>query len=106
MKRIVVCAAIKHPTSGVVICGPRHGDCLNKIASFGQGEPTVRWIMGFVDQRNVFMDRAEAWIVANEALQIRRPLGFEREYVEQKEPLEKTPNKTLYGNLLFSENLY
>lgn len=104
-QRIVVCAAIRRPSDFTVICGPRHGDCLNKIKSFGKGEPAERWECGFVDQDNVFMTRGEAWIVANEALQIRRPFGFERSYSKQEKPLEEkdVPNS---HKLLFSENLY
>lgn len=104
MKRIIVCAAIRRPSDGMIICGPRHGHCLNKIAVYGLSEPKERWECGFVDQDNVFMTRAEAWVIANENLQIRRPTGYSHEELSvQTKPIESTLNEV---HLLFSENLY
>lgn len=97
--RLVVCAAIRHPLTGEVVCGPRHGDCLN--AAVGVFIPEGRrWELGFVDQHNVFMDRTEAWFVADAAGQIRRPTGYERNYDNQRPPGVGD------SGLLFSENLY
>lgn len=100
--RLVVCAAIRNRTTGAVICGPRHGCCLNKAIGFkiDPNPSSEVWECGFVDQDNDFMDRKEAWIVADKAGQIRRPRGFERDYASVR-----APNIGDEG-MLFSENLY
>jgi hypothetical protein len=99
--RLVVCAAIIN-NAGVMICGPRHGDCLNAAIKYGIDPlpDSEHWECGFVDQDNKFMSRAEAWAVADQAGQIRRPTGFEKNYVNQR-----TASVGDKG-LLFSENLY
>jgi hypothetical protein len=99
--RLVVCAAIKNK-AGIVVCGPRHGDCLNVAVKYGI-DPlpnSEHWECGFVDQENKFMSRAEAWTVADQAGQIRRPTGFEKDYANQR------PANMGDTGLLFSENLY
>ena len=98
----MVCAAIRHRVTGEVVCGPRHGHCLNTAARYGiSPEYTgTTWECGFVDRDNKFMTRAEAWKVADAAGQIRRPRGFERDYIDQR-----PPNVGDEGEL-FSENLY
>lgn len=100
--RLVVCAAILNKTNGIKICGPRHGNCLNVAIESGidtnPGNDT--WELGFVDQDNKFMSRAEAWKVADAAGLIRRPTGFELDYSRQRE-LGKGDE-----GLLFSECLY
>ena len=99
--RLVVCAAIRHRENGFVICGPRHGNCLNAAARWGDGDQrSEAWECGFVDQSGDFMDRREAWTVADAAGQIRRPRGFERHYNDQR------PANVGDSALLFSENLY
>lgn len=100
--RIVVCAAIRHRSRpNLIVCGPRHGDCLN-IAAFVLNLPAdgETWECGFVDVKNVFMTRQEAWKVADAAGQIRCPTGFERNYDDHR--------KAGIGDesQLFSENLY
>jgi hypothetical protein len=102
MQRLVVCAAIRHKDSGIIICGPRHGNCLNACIQLEvdlnpSGET---WQCGFVDQRGKFMSREEAWEVADAAGQIRRPHGYERDYSKQR-----TAGVGDKG-MLFSENLY
>ena len=98
-QRLVVCAAILHRESGTLICGARHGNCLNSAVHFGVYDGK-KWELGFVDRDNVFMTRVEAWKVADAAGQIRRPHGWERHYDSVR-----TPNIGDEG-LLFSENLY
>ena len=102
MMRLIVCAAIQHKETGLVICGVRHGNCLNSVTKYGIDYiPNGNmWECGFVDQDNVFLTRAEAWKVADAAGQIRRPTGYERDYNSQR-----PPNVGDEG-LLFSENLY
>lgn len=96
--RLVVCAAVRF-ASGLVVCGPRHGDCLNYSVQFGintKDKPEC----GFVDQHNKFLTRAEAWSVADAAGQIRRPTGLERHYNDHR------PAGVGDEGMLFSENLY
>lgn len=88
--RRVVCAAIRSDAGGI-ICSPRHWDELTRKQAMDRDPNGYRsWLsaeQGFVDQRGVFMSRAEALLVARAAGQIiRRCGGDERE--------------------LFSENLY
>jgi hypothetical protein len=100
IQRLVVCAAIKSKITDEVFCGSRHGDCLNLANRLGLFNGNFEWECGFVDQDNWFMSRAEAWIVADAAGQIRRPTGREGDYVDHR--------KANIGDdgLLFSENLY
>jgi hypothetical protein len=101
LPRRIACAAIRHQSTGHLICGPRHGNCLNMAVHYGDGDQTRRtWECGFVDQDNIFMDRIEAWSVADKAGQILRPLGFERHYNNRREPGVGDTS------MLFSENLY
>jgi hypothetical protein len=100
--RLIVCAAVRNKTSGVVVCGARHGNCLNAVIGYKlDGHPTGEtWECGFIDQHGDFLTRAEAWKVADAAGQIRRPTGYERHYDHQRKP-----NVGDEGSL-FSENLY
>lgn len=100
--RIVVCAAIKHKQKGFLICGPRHGDCLNTANRHGLEKDfgSETWQCGFVDQNFEFMSREEAWKVADAAGQIRRPLGWEKNYDSIR------PAGIGDEGMLFSENLY
>lgn len=105
LQRLVVCAAIRSRATGTIVCGPRHGNCLNAAVRFGLYDPGTGnggevWECGFVDAHGAFMDRAEAWRVADAVGQIRRPTGHERHYENQR--------RAGIGDegLLFSENLY
>lgn len=102
MIRLVVCSAVKHKTTGVIVCGPRHGDCLNSVVRYELDKcpQSENWECGFVDQNGVFLTRTEAWVVADIAGQIRRPTGLERHY-----DYHRKPNVGDDG-MLFSENLY
>ena len=102
MTKVVVCAAARNKESGYIVCGPRHGDCINSIIKHGIGLPseTDKWECGFVDQENNFMSRQEAWVVADLAGQIRRPFGLEKDFKNQR------PANVGDSGCLFSENLY
>lgn len=92
--RFVVCAACRY--GEMIICGARHYDMVmhgvlaqlkeDRLFAF---EEVGKVEQGFIDQRGVFMDREEAFLVAEAAgqLNVRR---------------EKTPGK----GTLFSEDLY
>jgi hypothetical protein len=97
--RVIVCAAIRSYETKTIICGPRHGDCLNFAAEYQLGTKED-WECGFVDQENEFLTRAEAWKIADAMGQIRRPTGWESNFNEQR-----APNVGDEG-LLFSECLY
>jgi hypothetical protein len=96
--RLVVCAAIRNETANEIVCGARHGNCLNTIVQYGFDSKD--WECGFIDQKNTFMTRAEAWKVADAAGQIRRPNGWEKDYDSIR------PASVGDEGLLFSENLY
>lgn len=100
--QLIVSAAIRNYNNPeLIICGPRHGNCLNAVNRFKLETPTSdNWECGFVDQNNNFLTRKEAWVVADKAGQIRRPYGLERNYDSHR-----PPNVGDEG-LLFSENLY
>lgn len=71
-ERMVVCAAIAYPDSGLILLGVRHNDHFmevqrqaNRLLAHGKRQS------GFIDQKGVFLTRAEAWKVAEAAGQIR-----------------------------------
>lgn len=76
--RYVVCAALSLDLD--VILGPRHFDSTMRLAIdlldlLGYDRDWSKAEQGFVDQHGVFMTRQEAYQVAVEAKQIRRPEG-------------------------------
>jgi hypothetical protein len=90
LERFVVCAANRWP-DGLVITSARHFDPgMHAICQrvFGD-KPYGRCEQGFIDQRGVFMDRKEAFLVAKAAGQI----SVRRE-------------KSSPADTLFSEDLY
>jgi hypothetical protein len=90
MQRVIVCAAIQCNETGKVLCGVRHGD------DSMLGLPDDVYMIydfeeqGFVDNKGVFLNRNEAWKVAEAAGQIKRRVGGD----------------SIDGGTLFSENLY
>lgn len=75
----VVCAAIRHQKSGVIITGSRHYSPVMRavILCICEGVEEARaqgWYdceQGFVDQKDEFLTREQAWRVAEAAGQIR-----------------------------------
>lgn len=69
--RRVVCAACISG-NGVIVVSPRHGDtlCRAGFAQIGERPLTGPGQQGFIDQWGRFMDRKEAWRVAEAAGQI------------------------------------
>ncbi len=99
MTEIILCAAIwykEQPISkrnpiniieGVVVCGHRHCDCISTFVALS-GKRSIlpqcgEYVQGFLTNKNRFVDREEAAIIAFDAEQIK----------------EET-------NKLFSEDLY
>lgn len=80
--RRVCCAACKSP-EGVIVTGPRHWHPLMRKAAsalhevwHGPDSPRFAvWEQGFIDFQGEFMDRREAWKVAEAAGQIVRRCG-------------------------------
>lgn len=71
--RVVVCAAIRSKT-GKLVCGARHWDAAMRGQVLVDGKRPSEWLsaeQGFIDQFCVFMDRQEAWKVAEAAGQIK-----------------------------------
>lgn len=111
--RYIVCAAIRR--GHTIICGPRHANCLNQANGLNMLQPNT-WEMGFVDQDNVFMDRKEAWKVADAAGQIRNLNGYMHDCNTDNFPPGKATKlvekmQVWYRNnegelQLFSEHLY
>jgi hypothetical protein len=93
LMRRIVCAACLY-SDGILIIGPRHGD---KVMQSQYGEyiekmcdDTIKVKQGFIDQWGLFLDRRQAWLVANRQLQIIHRFGDYRDE----------------WHTLFSENLY
>ncbi len=88
MEQLVVCAAIRNKR-GIVICGARHFDLTMNVQI---DKSYSAWLSkdieeGFLDNKGNYLTREEAWIIAENAGQIRRRVGGD-------------------GKKLFSENLY
>lgn len=74
LPRQIVCAAIKL-TDGRVICGVRHFDELMRMSLPEEIEEAHKVLkdhdQGFVDNRYQYLDRNEAWKIAEAAGQIK-----------------------------------
>lgn len=91
LPRLVICSALRHPTSGRLITGARHYDAIMHAQIKASGEDGWKGCdQGFIDQRGVYLSRTEAWVVAEAAGQIRRRVGGD----------------TADGGTLYSESLY
>ncbi|MFA5997459.1 MAG: hypothetical protein WC791_03115 [Candidatus Paceibacterota bacterium] len=90
MQRRIVCAAIKNE-AGDIICGARHNDSQMKKqikqSTANWDRKTQKIVQGFIDQKNVFLTREEAFVIALLAGQIIRRCGGDQ-------------------GRLYSENLY
>ena len=91
MQRVIVCAAMRDTKTGKVICSVRHWDELSR-QRFNSQEEAMDFDdeQGFVDNKYQFLNRTEAWKVAEAAGQIKRRCGGD----------------TTDGGTLYSENLY
>lgn len=94
----IVCAANRHIFSHFIVLGIRHFDDhmiqqidLKRECNPNEGgDQDWRWEQGFVDQHGKFLDRNQAWQIAQAAGQIIRSVGGD----------------TANGGTLYSENLY
>lgn len=93
MDEFIICAAIKHEDSGKIFYGHRHSHCLD--ASNGELSWTlnrqeiykIKRTQGFITNKNRFVDRHEALIIALANNQV-------------------IDDKQIHGDELYSENLY
>lgn len=91
---MILCAAINY--KGIIICGHRHSECINVLTKLLKQNVPFDILLndeyqGFLTSKNRFVDRYEAWKIANDCKQIR----FATSSVEN----DKMQN-------LISENLY
>lgn len=83
----IVCAANRKRFTGEVVLGIRHWDAWMTKALDTEGDPVDQ---GFIDNHGQFLNRVDAWKVAEAANQIIRRVGGD----------------TKDGGTLYSENLY
>jgi hypothetical protein len=99
---IIVCAAMKMK-DGMIIPGVRHfSPEMRQIMQRIYGNKYHLQVdkQGFIDQYGDFYSRREAFLIANNNSQIRRPTGFES--VGEPQRIEDEHENAI----LFSENLY
>lgn len=90
--RRIVCAACRSSKTGLMVLGPRHMDNVMRLHVELTPDHTYHDFdeQGFIDQWGVYMDRQEAWNVAEASNQIVHRCGGD----------------TNKGGTLYSENLY
>lgn len=73
--QIIVCAAIRHKETQLIICGPRHYDSTMRALMTATGGIKEHWKgncdQGFIDQFGQFINREDAWKIAEQQNQIR-----------------------------------
>ena len=68
-KPVIVCAAIRHRETGVIIASPRHFDMIAVGVIEVIGKPLEYWAdaeQGFIDQFGTFYSREDARVIALE----------------------------------------
>lgn len=87
---------IEATDSEVVLCGARHGDIFNQIKALGfearKGYEEIE--QGFIDHKNNFLTREEAYEHAKMCGQICEKIIYERE------------EKNIFGKQMISEDLW
>ena len=61
---MIICAAIKDTRTGAVFGGIRHGDIYSAMHGAGITPPREAAIKGFLDEKNNFYNRYEAYNIA------------------------------------------
>ena len=97
---MILAAAIKYEIEAtgkeVVLCGARHGDIFDQLEALGF-EPRAGYkeiAQGFIDHKNNFLTREEAYEHAKMCGQIGAKIVYERE------------EKNIFGKKLISEDLW
>ena len=89
---MIICAAIKDTSTGQVFYGLRHGDIYEMMRCFGYKAAPDFLVDGFVDNRNNFYNRHEAFMWAQQIGQLPETvLEYKKDHSE---------------NELYSEDLY
>lgn len=89
---MIICAAIKDTSTGQVFYGTRHGDIYEMMHCFGYKAVSDFLVEGFVDNRNNFYNRHEAFMWAQQIGQLPETvLEYKKDHNE---------------NELYSEDLY
>lgn len=89
---MIICAAIKDTSTGQVFYGARHGDIYKMMHCFGYKSASDFLVEGFVDNRNNFYNRHEAFMWAQQIGQLPETvLEYKKDHSE---------------NELYSEDLY
>lgn len=89
---MIICAAIKDTRTGAVFGGIRHGDIYSAMHDASITPPHDAAIQGFLDEKNNFYDRYEAYDIAMNNGQLN---AVTRQYKRDKGEIE-----------LYSEDLY
>ena len=89
---MIICAAIKDTSTGQVFYGPRHGDIYEMMRCFGYKATSDFLLEGFVDDKNKFYNRHEAFMWALQIGQLPKTV------IEYKNDHSE--------NELYSEDLY
>ena len=89
---MIICAAIKDTRTGAVFGGIRHGDIYSAMHDAGITPPREKAIEGFLDMRNNFYDRHEAFMWAQQIGQLPATVLYHKQQEGETE--------------LFSEDLY
>lgn len=89
---MIICAAIKDTRTGAVFGGIRHGDIYSAMHDAGITPPRAAAIEGFLDMRNNFYDRHEAFMWVQQIGQLPDTVLYHKQQRGEKE--------------LFSEDLY
>ena len=94
---VIVCAALRHPVTGLIVSGARHFDVGMTKTIHALQDTDVAWChaeQGFIDQHNVFYTREDAFAVAKTNNQIVKWVGGQAQQQDD-------------GTMrLYSENLY
>lgn len=89
---MIICAAIKDTSTGQVFSGLRHGDICDMMRCFGYNTTSDFLVEVFVDNRNNFYNRHEAFMWAQQIGQLPETvLEYKKDHSE---------------NELYSEYLY
>lgn len=89
---MIICAAIKDTSTGQVFYGTCHGDIYEMMRCFGYKETSDFLVEGFVDNRNNFYTRHEAFMWTQQIGQLPETvLEYKKDHSE---------------NELYSEDLY
>lgn len=89
---MIICSALKDRDTNVIFSGIRYADIYEMLYNLGYKIDAINVIEGFVDNRNTFYNRHEAFIWAQQIGQLLETvLEYKKEHME---------------NELYSEDLY